>query len=91
MRWLLVWDHPPTELMLRDEAFTVLRPPYADWLRSLPPECEIADLRAALPGSGFDFDNHKFTRFPNSLVFAVLQNPPRPPGLLKRLVRRLWS
>lgn len=71
-----------------ERALAELEPPLAPWFQSFPAGATFVDLRAASPGSGFDFDAHSsFAKHPDMAVFAVY-TPPRKPGLFSRLIGR---
>jgi hypothetical protein len=79
----LLWGR--SNAMTIDAARSKLGIAYADWLSGLPPDATIHDLRAAEPGTGFEWtDRTTFTRHPASAVFASV-TPPAKPGFFKRL------
>lgn len=74
-----------TNLLSCDDAGPRLGSQFADWLSSLPTNSVICDLRAAKPGTGFEYDaSSSFARHPAAAVFAC-HTPPAKPGFFKRL------
>jgi hypothetical protein len=79
----LAWSK--SNAMTIEAARAKLGASYSDWLSGLPPDAAIHDLRAAAPGTGFEWaDRTTFTRHPASAVFASV-TPPAKPGFFKRL------
>ena len=74
--------------MPREAAGQTLGPGYESWLSGLPAGAVVFDLRSSRPGTGFELGARTLImRHPGSAVFATFE-PPRPPGLLGRLLGR---